>query len=117
MATFNRTNQDKYASDIASGMNNSLVPGSTVYIDDASAPKMHSGPFFAITAMEKSEIDVSECTTNVVESDGSGNMQPIATNIVIPMGVTIYGNFRSIEIESGKVMAYAKEGISISVEA
>ncbi len=114
MATFNRTNQDKYASDIASGMNNSLVPGSTVYIHGTKA---HYGPFFAITAMEKSEIDVSECTTNIVESNGSGAMQPVATNIVIPMGVTIYGNFRSIELESGKVMAYAKEGISISVEA
>ena len=27
-------------------------------------------------------------------------------NITIPKGVTIYGNFASIELDSGKVLAY-----------
>jgi hypothetical protein len=109
-----RTESDERQNDIASGINNSLMPGSTVYIDDT---KKHTGPFFAITGMEKSEIDVSECTTNVVESDGSGAIQAVATNIVIPMGVTIYGNFTSIELDTGKVMAYAKDGVTVTVEA
>jgi hypothetical protein len=109
-----RTEADKRQNDIASGINNSIMPGSTVYIDDT---KKHTGPFFAITAMQKTEIDVSECNTNVVESDGSGAIQATTTNIVIPMGVTIYGNFSSIELEQGIVMAYAKDGVTVTVEA
>ena len=109
-----RTEADKRQNDIASGINNSIMPGSTVYIDDT---KKHTGPFFAITAMEKSSIDVSECSTNVVESNGSGAIQAVATDIIIPMGVTIYGNFSSIELETGKVIAYAKDGVTVTVEA
>ena len=109
-----RTEQDKWHSDTADGVNNSLTPGTTVHINDQ---KKHTGPFFAITAMEKSEIDVSECTTNIIESDGSGAIQATTTNIVIPMGVTIYGNFTSIELETGKVTAYAKDGVTVTVEA
>ena len=85
-----------------------------VHINDTV---QHAGPFFAITCLEVAVVDVSECTTNIKENGGSGNIQLIATNFTIPAGVTIYGNFRSIELDSGVVLAYAKKGITPSVDA
>jgi hypothetical protein len=108
------TNQDILLDSIDNNTSEALAPGSTTLL---TGTKAFTGPFFAITAMEKSEIDVSECNTNVVESDGSGAIQAITTNIVMPMGVTIYGNFTSIELETGIVMAYAKDGVTVTVEA
>ena len=88
--------------------------GTTVHINDTV---QHNGPFFAVTALEIAVVDVSECTTNIIENGGSGNTQNIATNFTIPAGVTIYGNFRSIELDSGVVLAYAKSGTNIEVNA
>ena len=34
-----------------------------------------------------------------------------AATITIPKGMTIYGHFNSIELDSGKVLAYARKGI------
>lgn len=86
----------------------------TVHIDDTV---QHNGPFFALTALAEAVVDVSECTTNIIENGGSGNTQNIATNFTIPAGVTIYGNFRSIELDSGTVLAYAKGGTNVEVNA
>ena len=86
-----------------------------VHINDTV---QHAGPFFALTALEAAVVDVSECTTNIIENGGSGNTQAIATNFTIPIGVTIYGNFRSIELDSGVVLAYAKAGrTNVEVDA
>ena len=88
--------------------------GTTVHINDTV---VHRGPFFAITALEAAVVDVSECETQIIENGGSGNTQAIATDFTIPAGVTIYGNFRSIELDSGVVLAYAKKGITPGVDA
>lgn len=109
-----RTEQDKWHSDTADGVNNSLTPGTTVHINDT---KKHTGPFFAITALADAVVDVSECEIGIVESDGSGAIQAIATDLTIPKGVTMYGNFHSIELDSGTVIAYAKKGVTVTVEA
>ena len=109
-----RTEQDKWHSDTADGVNNSLTPGTTVHINDQ---KKHTGPFFAITSLADAVVDVSECEIGIVESDGSGAIQAIATDLTIPKGVTMYGNFHSIELDSGTVIAYAKKGITVTVEA
>jgi hypothetical protein len=62
----------------------------------ATAASEITGPFVAVQALAEAVIDVSECTTNI-ES---------ASNITIPAGVTIFGNFDSIELDSGTVLMY-----------
>ena len=65
-----------------------------ILIDDTNE---HTGPFAAVQALVDSTIDVSECTTNIED----------AADITIPKGVTIFGNFQSIELDAdGKVLAY-----------
>jgi len=108
-----RTEQDKWHSDTADGVNNSLTPGTTVHINDQ---KKHTGPFFAITALADAVVDVSECEIGIVEGNG-GAIQAIATDLTIPKGITIYGNFTSIELDSGTVIAYAKQEVTVTTEA
>jgi hypothetical protein len=88
-------------------------PKRVVHIDDTVK---HTGPFYAITALADAVVDVSECSLNILENAGSSAFQSIATDFTIPKGVTIYGNFTSIELDSGSVLAYADEG-DISVDA
>ena len=107
-----RTEQDALLDAVKNNTGNALVPGSTVHIDDTNE---HTGPFFAVTALADAVVDVSECTTNITEGD-SAAMQAIATNFTIPKGVTIYGDFTSIELDSGSVIAYAKSGVTVTVE-
>ena len=108
-----RTEQDQFLSNININTRDAVSPGSTVHIDDTAA---HTGPFYAVTALADAVVDVSQCTTNITESDGASAMQAIATNFTIPKGVTIYGNFTSIELDSGSVIAYAKTGVIVTVE-
>jgi|TARA_R100000734_G_scaffold16773_1_gene12917 hypothetical protein len=77
----------------------SMTPSTVQMIDDTVE---HTGPYFAIAALEESVIDTSECTTNIIDA---------AATITIPQGMTIYGNFKSIELDSGKVLAYARKGV------
>ena len=67
-----------------------------VMIDGDAAQNEITGPFSAVQALSEAVIDVSQCTTNI-ESVG---------DITIPAGVTIFGNFDSIELDSGKVLCY-----------
>ena len=64
-------------------------------IDDTAE---HTGPFFAITALEDAAVDVSECDMSFITG---------VADFTIPKGVTIYGAFTSIELDSGKVIAYS----------
>ena len=105
-----RTQQDALLDAVKNNTGEALTPGSTVHIDDAL---LHTGPFFAITALADAAVDVSECTTGITENN-SGAMQAVATDFTIPKGVTIYGNFTSIELDSGSVLAYAKSGITVT---
>jgi uncharacterized oligopeptide transporter (OPT) family protein len=67
----------------------------------------HIGPFYALTALTDTIIDVSECDTGIIEF-ASGVKRPTETNISIPQGMTIYGDFKSIEIDSGEVLVYSR---------
>ena len=58
-----------------------------------------SGPFAAVTALEDSVVDTSECDVTWL----SGT---IPATFKIPSGATIYGYFGSIELDSGSVIAY-----------
>ena len=57
-----------------------------------------TGPFIAVTALAAAVVDTSECTTNL-----SGT---VPATFAIPVGTTIYGQFDSIELDSGAVIAY-----------
>tara|TARA_R100001082_G_scaffold108769_1_gene84576 strand:- start:169 stop:507 length:339 start_codon:yes stop_codon:yes gene_type:complete len=110
----NRTEADKNLASIASTNTSSLNPVVT-HINDTVK---HTGPFYAITALEgATSIDVDQCDTGIKESDGSGAMQNITTDFTIPQGVTIYGNFNSIELEGGSVIAYSVSGTVVTVES
>ena len=87
---------------LVKNLSETMAPGVVHMIDDTVE---HTGPYFAIAALEDSVIDTSECTTNITDA---------AATISIPKGMTIYGNFTSIELDSGKVLAYARTGVTPS---
>ena len=66
-----------------------------VYITDTT---VHTGQFGAITALAAASVDL--VTTQ------NGIWQGTTTSVPIPAGTTIYGNFTSITLASGKVIAY-----------
>jgi len=108
-----RTDQDALLNAIGTHTREAVSPSSTIYI---TGTKKFTGPFYAISALTTSTIDVSECDINMTESDGSGAMQAITTNLVLPAGQTIFGEFASIELDSGTAIGYVKKGITITVE-
>tara|TARA_R100001198_G_scaffold94765_1_gene78836 strand:- start:462 stop:800 length:339 start_codon:yes stop_codon:yes gene_type:complete len=108
------TNQDILLDSIDNNTSEALAPGSTTLL---TGTKAFTGPFFAITALTDAVVDVSECNMNIKESNGSGAMQATTTNITIPKGVTLYGTFATVELDSGTAIGYAKSGITVTVEA
>jgi hypothetical protein len=88
------------------------APGGTVLINGTKA---FTGPFYALTALEDAVIDASEGTTNIKESDDSGSMQNLTGTLTIPKGVTIYGSFASIELDSGSMIGYTTKGVTATV--
>ena len=74
--------------------NVSLGQAGCILIDDVLE---HTGVFVAITALEDSAVDISECDMSYITD---------VADFTIPRGVTIYGQFASIELDSGKVIAY-----------
>jgi len=74
----------------------SIEPKGAILIDDTVE---HTGPYFAITALEDAVVDVSECNMSFIAD---------VADFTIPKGLTIYGKFQSIELDSGKVIAYSK---------
>ena len=99
-----RTEQDALLNDIKGNTNIALSPRAADYIADTAE---HTGPYFALTACGSADavIDVSECDMsflgNVAANSGTNN-------ITIPKGSTIYGNFASVELDSGALIAYKK---------
>ncbi len=69
------------------------VQAGGLYIADTDA---HAGDFDAITALE----------ATVVATLVSSNLTGTLTSVPIPAGCTIYGRFSSIDLASGKVIAY-----------
>lgn len=78
-------------------LNATLGQAGSIFIDDTAS---HEGPFVAVTALEDSQVDVSDCgaiTATMTDAD---------TDFTIPMGVTIFGRFPKMSLGSGKVIAY-----------
>jgi len=81
---------------VAEAQNASMGQAGSVFIDDTA---QHTGDFVAITAIEDSVVDVSDCT-NIT------NTMADAADFTIPAGLTIYGRFEVFSLASGKVIAY-----------
>ena len=79
---------------VVEAQNAALGQAGVIMIDDTDA---HTGPFVAITAITDAAVDVSECDMSFIED---------VADFTIPKGVTIYGRFTSIELDSGTVFAY-----------
>ena len=79
---------------VAEAQNAGLGQAGVILIDDTDA---HTGPFVAIQALQDSAVDISECDKSFIED---------VADFTIPAGLTIYGRFTSIELDSGKVLAY-----------
>ena len=90
------TSLHKYT--VVEAQNAALGQAGVILIDDQDA---HTGPFVAITAISDAAVDVSQCDMSYIED---------VADFTIPKGVTIYGQFASIELDSGSVLAY--RGIS-----
>ena len=97
-----RTEQDQLLSSIQSNTGSALQPKAAILIDDTNE---HTGPYFAITALSDTVVDVSECDMSFLGGIAANSG---TNNFTIPKGLTIYGNFASIELDSGKVIAYSK---------
>ena len=89
-----RTEQDVVLDGVRKNTGIAIQPGGAILIDDTVE---HTGPYFAITALADAVVDHSACTTNI--TDGA--------DFTLPKGVTIYGNFTSISLDSGTVIAYS----------
>tara|TARA_R100001443_G_scaffold115120_1_gene132189 strand:+ start:122 stop:394 length:273 start_codon:yes stop_codon:yes gene_type:complete len=83
-----------YKYSVVEAQNASLGQAGLILIDDTNE---HTGPFVAIQALENSAVNVSGCDMSFIED---------VADFTIPAGMTIYGNFASIELASGKVLAY-----------
>ena len=79
---------------VQESQNLGLGQAGVILIDDTDA---HTGPFVAITALEDAAVDISECDMSFIED---------IADFTIPKGATIFGNFVSINLDSGKVIAY-----------
>ena len=79
---------------VVEAQNASLGQNGCILIDDTDA---HTGPFVAITALEDAAVDVSECDMSFITD---------VADFTIPKGTTLFGRFTSIELDSGKVIAY-----------
>ena len=86
------TSLHKYT--VAEAQNAALGQAGVIMIDDTDA---HTGPFVAITAITDAAVDVSQCGMSFIED---------VDDFTLPKGVTIYGQFASIELDSGTVFAY-----------
>ena len=58
---------------------------------------LSGGPFFAITAISDCDFDIAQCDMSFIDG---------VVNFTLPAGVTIYGDFTSVFITSGLVIAY-----------
>jgi len=106
------TTTDRLLDKLTKAHEDMIAPHNTVYL---TGTKAFTGPFYAITALTETVIDASEGDTNIVESDDSGSMQNLSGTLTIPAGVTIYGNFGVVELDSGTAVGYAKRGVTVAV--
>ena len=92
---------------VQEAQNAAMGQSGSVFIDDTD---IHTGLFVAITAIEDSVVDASDCTnianTMVDGASGTTGAATMATDFTIPAGLTIYGRFEYFSLVSGKVIAY-----------
>ena len=92
---------------VQEAQNAAMGQAGSVFIDDQD---IHTGLFVAITAIEDSVVDASDCTnianTMVDGLTGTTGAATMATDFTIPAGLTIYGRFEFFSLTSGKVIAY-----------
>ena len=92
---------------VQEAQNAAMGQSGSVFIDDTD---IHTGLFVAITAIEDSVVDASDCTnianTMVDGASGTTGASTMATDFTIPAGLTIYGRFEFFSLTSGKVIAY-----------
>ena len=81
---------------VQEAQNAALGQAGSIFIDDDG---QHRGPYVAVTAIEDSVVDVSDCT-NIADTMDD------AADFTIPAGLTIYGRFEVFSLASGKVIAY-----------
>ena len=102
-----------------------LQPGTVVYIDavDKKYKADSSKGFFAITALEDTELDGTNSKWNVAMRDttnlASGVLGLTTTNtanITIPKGLTVYISAGILVIKSGKCLAYARRSTRTEAE-
>ena len=89
-----RNDQEQYLSDIKGNTGSAIQPTAAILIDDTVA---HTGPYFAITALEDAAVDISECDMSFITD---------VADFTIPKGVTIYGMWDYIELNSGACIVY-----------
>jgi len=99
MAQEYRTEQERMLDEIRNRTVDSVRPRAAILIDDVDTT--HAGPFFAISALTDAAFDVGT-------GSGEGDMSFIedVADFTLPKGMTIYGTFQSIGLDSGKVIAY-----------
>ena len=96
-----RTEQDVILDGVRKNTGVAISPRAADLIVDTNES---TGPYFAITALEDAVVDVSQCDMSFL--GGLSANDGTAANFTIPKGLTIYGNYASIELDSGKVIAY-----------
>ena len=107
------TIQEGLLKEIKDNTREAFSPGVVVYNADTTK---HTGPFYAIQALTDITIDVSECNLGYIQNDGASGTQALAADITLPQGMTIYGNIESVELDSGSALAYARQGITVTVD-
>jgi hypothetical protein len=90
-----RTEQDVLLDGVRKNTGAAISPRAAILIDDTDE---HTGPYFAITALTDAVVDTDQCDMSFITD---------VADFTIPKGVTIYGTFASIELDSGTVIAYS----------
>lgn len=90
-----RTEQDALLNAVKNNTGAAISPRAAILIDDQVE---HTGPYFAITALTDAVVDTDQCDMSFITD---------VADFTIPKGVTIYGAFTSIELDSGTVIAYS----------
>ena len=78
---------------VQEAQNATLGQGGSIFIDDTAE---HTGPFVGFIAITEAVLDVSACTTGIED----------AADFTIEKGWTIYGQFTSITLGGGTILAY-----------
>lgn len=75
------------------------------YIDDATST---TGDFVAITIVEEATVGNHQLpdTTYIGKGILTTTGDDLANGVVLPTGITIYGDFTLIKLSAGKVIAY-----------